>query len=85
MSSEQATELSLAWALAGYQFDRYQNNTIVDEKPSLVWPVSSRRDEVTRIAEAVSLVRDLINTPATDMGPDGPPWPPRALLAGEGK
>ena len=70
MASDQATELTLAWALAGYRFDRYQSKTINDEMPALLWPMSCRRDEVIRTAESVVLVRDLINAPAGDLGPN---------------
>jgi leucyl aminopeptidase len=35
----------------------------------LVWPKGADRAAVTRAVEAIFLVRDLINTPASDMGP----------------
>jgi leucyl aminopeptidase len=35
----------------------------------LVWPESADRAEVAGLAEGLSLARDLINTPAEDMGP----------------
>ncbi len=62
-----AAPLALGWALGSYEFSRYK-------KPgggfaSLVWPEGADREAVTRAAEAVFLVRDLINTPALDMGP----------------
>lgn len=63
-----AAALALGWELGGYSFDRYKS------KPSspralLVWPQGVDREEITRQAEAVMLVRDLVNTPAEDMGP----------------
>ena len=63
--------LALAWALAGYRFSRYKQDRYDDEAPQLVWPATCRRDEASYLAEATGLVRDLINTPAADMGPDG--------------
>ncbi|TDR94734.1 leucyl aminopeptidase family protein [Enterovirga rhinocerotis] len=59
---------ALAWLLAGYRFDRYR------ERPRraarLVAPKDVDAGEIERIAEAVALGRDLINTPANDLGPD---------------
>lgn len=61
-------EAALGWLLSAYAFDRYK-----DKKGSvaqLVAPegVDARRLEV--LAEADALTRDLINTPASDMGPE---------------
>jgi leucyl aminopeptidase len=60
---------SLAWLLGSYRFTRYR------ERPAkavrLVSPQGVDADEVMRMAEAVALGRDLVNTPANDLGPDG--------------
>ena len=71
LDADAATHLALAWALAGYRFSRYKQDKSDHEAPQLVWPTTCRRDEVSYLAEATGLVRDLINTPAADMGPDG--------------
>ena len=71
LDADTATLLALAWALAGYRFNRYKQAGFDDEAPQLVWPATCRRDEASYLAEATGLVRDLINTPALDMGPDG--------------
>ena len=71
LDADAATHLALAWALAGYRFSRYKQDRYDDEAPQLVWPATCRRDEASYLAEATGLVRDLINTPAADMGPDG--------------
>ena len=58
---------ALGWALGGYAFTRYkvpQRDFAV-----LVWPKGVDRAAVTRAAEATFLVRDLVNTPAEDLGP----------------
>lgn len=57
----------LGWLLAGYSFDRYreQNNQLAD----LICPKSVDATEVETIAAGEMLTRDLINTPASDMGP----------------
>jgi leucyl aminopeptidase len=59
---------ALAWALGTYRFTRYRK-----AKPAgarLVLPAGIDGPEIVRIAEAVFLARDLINTPPNDMGPE---------------
>ena len=63
-----STDSALGWALGAYQFTRYRKPR---RMPTLLaWPASADRAEVERMARAVYLVRDLINTPAEDMGPE---------------
>lgn len=57
----------LGWALGSYRFDRYKPRD--DSQRELVWPSKADRAEITAIAGAVYLTRDLVNTPASDMGP----------------
>ncbi len=64
-----ATWAALAWALGGYAFARYKSEPI-SERAKLVWPEGCNRAYVTFAAEAASLTRDLVNTPAADMLPD---------------
>ncbi|MGB7318624.1 MAG: leucyl aminopeptidase family protein [Planktotalea sp.] len=57
----------LGWLLAGYKFDRYcaQSGSLADLKcPDAV---IAEKQEI--IAAGETLTRDLINTPASDMGP----------------
>lgn len=57
----------LVWALTHYRFDRYKpDNTDI---PRLMAQDSIDIDEVCAFAEAAALTRDLVNTPAEDMGP----------------
>jgi len=58
---------ALAFALGLYRFTRYRKADA--RKISLDLPQSLDRDELARIVEAVTLARDLINTPANDLGP----------------
>ena len=67
ISGQAAAKATLGWALGGYVFDRYTARE--RDFAALVWPKDVDRDEITRSAEATFLVRDLINTPAEDMGP----------------
>lgn len=57
-----------AWALGAYRFDRYKSV----RKPSarLTAPEGVDIAAAKREAQAVAFVRDLVNTPAADMGPD---------------
>lgn len=58
---------TLGFALASYRFGRYRK---AEPSPArLVVPDGVDAEEIARIAEAVALARDLINTPANDMGP----------------
>jgi leucyl aminopeptidase len=59
---------ALAFLLGAYRFDRYRK-----PKPGevvLAAPDTVDAAEVNRIAAAVVLARDLVNTPANDLGPD---------------
>jgi leucyl aminopeptidase len=58
---------ALAFALGAYRFGRYRQTA--DKTARLVLPEGVDGAEVSRLAEAVTLARDLINTPANDMGP----------------
>ena len=61
------SDIALGWALGSYAFTRYRK---AKRSPAtLVWPAKADRSEVERLAKAVYLARDLINTPAEDMGP----------------
>jgi leucyl aminopeptidase len=57
----------LGWLLEAYAFSRYRRKS--DAAASLVCPRDLDRAALIREAEAVYLARDLINTPASDLGP----------------
>jgi leucyl aminopeptidase len=59
---------AVAWALGAYKFDRYKGSGGGGPR-ALVLPKGVQRDEVVRIADAVWQGRDLINLPASDLGP----------------
>ncbi len=63
----QAEDAALGWALACYRFTRYKKAK--RRLPDLVWPEGADRGRVTRLATGIGLTRDLITTPASDMGP----------------
>ncbi|MFN3889470.1 MAG: leucyl aminopeptidase family protein [Beijerinckiaceae bacterium] len=64
-----ASELAaLAFALATYSFRRYRKPADIKAKLALPGGVDGAR--LSRIVDAVAFARDLINTPANDMGPE---------------
>ena len=58
---------ALAFALGSYQFSRYRKPDARDVRLEI--PRGVDGEDLTRIIEGVFLARDLINTPANDMGP----------------
>jgi leucyl aminopeptidase len=58
---------ALAFALGSYRFTRYRKGK--DKAVRLVVPDGVDGENISRIAEGMTLARDLINTPANDMGP----------------
>lgn len=69
LEKEGATNAAIGWALGCYRFDRYKSKKTAKKWPGLVWPHNCDKGAVRRTADATALVRDLINTPAEDMGP----------------
>lgn len=63
-----AAQVALGWALGSYRFTRYSGGA--KRLAHLVWPKGCDREGVSRAALATFLVRDLINTPSSDMGPE---------------
>src|ERR1043166_7188761 len=57
----------LAFALGAYRFGRYRKAEVPDVR--LVPPEGVDAAEITRMAEAAMMARDLINQPSNDMGP----------------
>lgn len=64
----EAAEAALGWLLAGYRFDRYKSASAPKARLKCPEGLDAARLEV--IANAEALTRDLINTPASDMGPE---------------
>ena len=70
LDPSERTEAALAWLLSGYRFDRYRPARKAPALPRLVCPEGLDANRLIAMAEAEALTRDLINTPAEDMGPD---------------
>lgn len=58
---------ALGWLLAGYSFERYASQS--GAKAQLICPDGLEQGALEAIAAGEALTRDLINTPASDMGP----------------
>ncbi len=61
-------EAALAWLLAGYRFGRYAS--VSAPGAALVAPDGVDAERLETIAAGEALARDLVNIPASDMGPD---------------
>jgi leucyl aminopeptidase len=64
----EAQEIALGYLFSLYRFDRYRSQST--PKARLIAPEGIDAARLERIAAAEALTRDLINTPAEDMGPD---------------
>jgi len=60
--------LALGWLLGTYQFDRYKPAK-ERQRPRLVAPKGADIEQAKRIASACALARQMVDTPAADMGP----------------
>ncbi len=67
LAAGRVEEEALGWLLSAYRFDRYREQKKADAK--LVAPDGIDAARLEAIAAAECLTRDLINTPAGDMGP----------------
>ena len=59
---------ALSWVLSAYRFARYK--AAPQESPRLCAPLGVDAAKLDRIARGIFLARDLVNTPANDLGPD---------------
>jgi leucyl aminopeptidase len=62
-----AAQVALAFALGGYGFDRYRKKR--EKHARLVVAPGVDVAEIREIAQACALAKDMVNTPANDMGP----------------
>ena len=68
LAGAELEEAALGWLLAGYRFDRYKPRRAAGARLVAPEGIDARRLETIAAGEA--LTRDLINTPAADMGPE---------------
>lgn len=64
-----ANHACLAWGLSFYSFNKYREHSTITDK-RLVWPPSAEQPWVHAHVEAISNIRDWVNTPAADFTPN---------------
>ena len=82
LDDELAEPAAIGWLLGAYVFTRYKD--LNGAVARLVRPGAVDGARVGAIAKAVGLVRDLINTPAEDMGPEELATAATELASGHG-
>jgi leucyl aminopeptidase len=69
IGTDAARLVAIAWGLGAYRFQRCKSAPRVAAPARLAWPAGVDRASVTAVVEAIWMARDLINTPASDLGP----------------
>jgi len=67
LAPDAATQFALGWQLGQYRFARYRSAS--SPRARLIEPAGADLPYARACAEALALARDLINTPANDLGP----------------
>jgi len=65
-----ATRFLLGWLMGAYRMDRYRLDGPEPARAALVPPQGADLEYADAAARATALARDLINTPANDLGPE---------------
>src|SRR5437763_956661 len=70
LADGEPAKAALGWLLAQHRFDRYRSKNESEPGPRvLLTGGAATIDPAVRLAEATALVRDLVDTPAADLGP----------------
>lgn len=71
LAEGEAAKASFGWLLGQHQFDAYRSKKDEDERGPrvLLTGEAAKIDPAIRLAEATAGVRELVNTPAADLGP----------------
>jgi leucyl aminopeptidase len=64
-----ATQFALGWQLGGYRYNRFRSQPKPALGAGLVEPAGCDLRFALAAAEAISFARDLVNTPANELGP----------------
>lgn len=78
------TLAAIAWGLGAYRYRRYKTGAPATQTARLVMPAGADRKAVLDIVDGIWLGRDLINTPASDLGPEELEAEARALAERNG-
>lgn len=68
LTTDELFNAHVGWALGCYDFTNYKKGP--PAQPALVWSKGVDKKKVFSLAESIFLLRDMVNTPANDMGPD---------------
>lgn len=63
----ESDNIAISWGLASYQFASYKKASV---KPVLIPAPKTRMKRVEPLLQSIFMLKDLINTPANDLGPD---------------
>jgi leucyl aminopeptidase len=69
LPAQAATHFVLGWLIGAYRMSQYRSAAAPSSRPALVPPQGADLLYAQSAAVATSLARDLINTPANDLGP----------------
>ncbi len=69
LAEGEAGEAMLGWMLGHYEFDTYRSEPKATGPRILLVKEPARIEAAVLMADATAMVRDLVNTPAADMGP----------------
>ncbi len=69
LDASASTAAALGWAYGSYRFERYRSNPRAAAPAALVPPPLADMSYVRRMAAALAMARDLVNTPAADLSP----------------
>ena len=70
LKQDQLERLNIGWGWAAYNFDLYQKDDKEQKRPALIISKEADKKRIKAFVESVCLIRDLVNIPANDMGPD---------------
>lgn len=68
LEESHAEDMLLGWCLANYSYHPYKPDNMTPA--TLVPPKSADKKRLQSLSDSITLLRDLVNTPANDMGPD---------------
>lgn len=69
-TGDNTEHLCIGWGWAAYKFDMYKKPEDEPKAPALTLPKTIDKKRIKTFVESVCLIRDLVNIPANNMGPD---------------
>lgn len=69
-NDDELNRLQIGWGWNSYNFNQYKKEDKNEKTLSLVLNEKSDKERIKTFVESICFLRDLVNTPANDMGPD---------------